>query len=140
MRHLLDLVEAATNTAKLDRSAFLYLPPKPPADQFADCSSCRHFIPDEKKCSIFAAEDRVEPDGSCGLYLHGTPSNDQECLAIVTPEQAGYVQGPVRCGHCSWYDDHQCGLYQTLMQKLPDVFELETSVDPHACCNAWQKG
>jgi hypothetical protein len=27
-----------------------------------------------------------------------------------------------------------------LMQKLPDVFELETSVDPHACCNAWQKG
>src|ERR1051325_9723924 len=66
--------------------------------------------------------------------------NDQECRSIVTPEQAGYVQGQVRCENCSWYDDGTCGLYQMLMEKMPDVFDLETSVEAQGCCNAWQKG
>ena len=140
MRALLKLLENATEGEKIDRSAFLYLPPKPPADEFAQCSTCVHFLPDDKRCSIFAPSDVVNPDDSCGLYLHGTPSNDQECRSIVTPEQAGYVQGQVRCENCSWYDDGTCGLYQMLMEKMPDVFDLETSVEAQGCCNAWQKG
>lgn len=138
MRAFLDLLtEAAKGADKIDRSAFVYLPPKPPADEFAQCATCIHFIPDHR-CGIFADSDRVTANASCGLYLHGKPS-DKKCRAIVTPAQAGYVTGGVRCENCSWYDDGQCGLYKTLMQQLPDVFDLDTKVDPQGCCNAFQK-
>lgn len=138
MRAILDLLAEATQSSpRIDRSAFIYLPPKAPADEFAQCATCVHFIPDNR-CGIFADKDKVQPEASCGLYLHGTPS-DQECRAIVTPEEAGYVAGAVRCENCSWLEDRTCGLYKTLQQHLPDVFDLDTVVDPQGCCNAFQK-
>jgi len=141
MREFLDIInEAAVATGeKIDRSAFIYLPPKSPANEFAQCATCIHFMPDDERCSIFAASDHVEAEASCGLYVHGEPSNDQTCRSIVTPKEAGYVKGAVRCENCSWHEGSECGLFKTLMQKLPDVFNLETDVDPQGCCNAWQK-
>jgi hypothetical protein len=139
MRDLMDLLTEAESTGnRIDRSAFLYLPPKPPNAQFAQCASCVHFIPDDR-CGIFSDKDQVQADASCGLYLHGKP-NDQQCRDIVTPEQAGYVTGAVRCENCSWYEQRTCGLYKMLQQRLPDVFDLDIQVDPQGCCNAWQAG
>lgn len=137
MRHIMDLITEAEHTgARIDRSAFIYLPPKSPKAKFAQCATCLHFIPDAR-CGIFSDEDEVSANASCGLYLHGSPG-DQECRNIVTPEQAGYVTGEVRCENCSWYDDHVCGLYKLLQQRLPDVFDLDSAVDPQGCCNGWQ--
>jgi hypothetical protein len=139
MRHIMDLITEAEHTVdRIDRSAFIYLPPKPPAEQFAQCATCVHFIPDHR-CGIFGDNDRVQAKASCGLYLHGETS-DRACRGIVTPEQAGYVAGAVRCENCSWYEDHTCGLYEMLQQRLPDVFDLDTEVDPQGCCNAFQAG
>jgi hypothetical protein len=137
MRALIDIItEAANLPEKIERNAFIYMAPKPPAEQFAQCETCLHFIPDHR-CGIFSEKDRVKANASCGLYLHGTPS-DKTCRSIVTPEEAGYVDGAVRCQNCSWFDDGECGLFKTLMEQLPEVFSLDTKVDEHGCCNAFQ--
>lgn len=130
--------EAAQTSQKIDGSAFLYLPPKSPADEFAQCGTCTLFKPDSKRCGIFSPKDKVTADQSCGFYLHGTPTEDQECKSIVTPDQAGLVTGSVRCENCSWFDG-KCGLYKMLNEKLPDDFNLDPDVDPKGCCNAFTK-
>jgi|ERR1044072_1090944 hypothetical protein len=137
MRNILDLITEAERTVdRIDRSAFIYLPPKPPKEQFAQCATCVHFIPSDR-CGIFTDNDRVQAEASCGLYIHGSPS-DRTCRGAVTPAQAGYVSGAVRCENCSWYEDRVCGLYKTLQRRLPDVFDLDSTVEPQGCCNGWQ--
>ncbi len=138
MRDIIKLIEEAEkNGQKIDRSAFLYLPPKPPAKDFAQCKTCIMFKPKSERCGIFGPKDKVTTDQSCGLYLHGKPNEDQECRSITTPKDAGLVDGPVRCENCSWADNGICGLYQLLNDKLPDVFDLDEKISPEACCNGW---
>ena len=139
MRNFLDILEEAAKTGdKIDGSAFIYLPPKSPNNDFAQCKTCFMFRPESERCGIFGPDDKVTADQSCGLYLHGKPNEDQKCRSTVTPKQAGLVDGPVRCENCSWFDG-KCGLFKTLMEKLPDVFNLDINVDPKGCCNAFQK-
>jgi hypothetical protein len=120
---------------KIDRSAFIYLPPKEPAGEFAQCETCIHFIAPDR-CGIFAPDDAVKADASCGLYLHGDPE-DTECRSTVTPDEAGYIAGAVRCENCSWFDDGTCGLYRDLSDRMGDAFALDAEVDAQGCCNAF---
>ncbi len=137
MRSFINIIQEAVETGKkIDGSAFLYLPPNQPADEFAQCGTCFLFKPESERCGIFSPDDKVTAEQSCGLYLHGEPKEDQECRSIVTPEQAGLVDGPVRCENCSWFDG-KCGLFDTLNKKMGDVFEIDENVDPKGCCNAW---
>jgi hypothetical protein len=139
MRKIIQLLEAATDVgAKLDRTAFIYLEPKSNAKDFAQCKTCFMFMPGKQRCSIFGKDDKVIAAASCSLYVQGQPNDDQEILSSVTPEAAGYVEAQVRCENCRWLDGTDCRLYATLQQNLPDVFDLEITVDPKACCNAWQ--
>ena len=122
---------------KIDRSAFIYLPPKAPMHEFAQCSTCVLFIRDDERCVLFADGDRVIPEATCGLYLHGDPGGEQ-CMSICTPKQAGYLEGQVRCENCSWLSGGKCGLYEMLNKLKPDVFDLDESVHARGCCNAFQ--
>jgi DNA topoisomerase-1 len=120
---------------RIDRSAFLYLPPKGDKGEFAQCLTCIHFIT-PGLCGIFTAADKIEGEATCGLYLHGEPI-DSEPRGIVTPAQAGYLAGSVRCENCSWFANG-CGLYRELNETMPDAFALNADVDAHGCCNAFQ--
>ena len=138
MRNFIDLLESAEPDSKIDGSAFLYLSPKKPAGQFAQCATCINFRPESQRCGIMSDKDEITGKMSCGFYLHGKPNEDQPCRSIVTPKEAGLVDGPVRCRNCSWHDEGKCGLYAMLMQKMPDAFDLDPQVEDDACCNAFQ--
>jgi hypothetical protein len=140
IREMIKLLEKTGDGTKIDRSAFLYLESNIEIKQFAQCKTCLHFMPQSKRCGIFGPEDVVIANASCGLYVQGVPNEDQQPSGVVTPEAAGYVVGQVRCENCSWANDDRCGLYETLMDKLPDVFDLDPSIQAKACCNAWQSG
>lgn len=139
MRDLIKLVEQAQSLGDLIlRDAFLYLPPQGDPTKFAQCGSCGMFIPNKQRCWLFGDDDLVVANASCGLYIKGKPSNDQQPQHKVTPEQAGYNLGQVRCENCKWLEGTTCGLYKILNEQLPEVFDLDTKVDPYGCCNAWQ--
>lgn len=138
MRQFINLIkEAAETSQKIDRSAFIYLPPKGEKNNFAQCASCLFFKPNSEKCGIFNKKTKVTKNQSCGLYVHGKPDENQECRDVATPEQAGLVDGPVRCENCSWFDG-KCGLFKKLNKEMPDVFSVDENVDENGCCNAFQ--
>ena len=141
MRELIGLLEGAAYDKgdPIGRWAFLYLEPDTPesAEQFAQCSTCSLFLPGKKRCAIFGPDDVVKSNASCGLYIQGKPHDNQKIAGTVTPEQAGYVEGQVRCENCSWYKDGTCDLFAQLDKNMPDTFRLGSTVSPKGCCNAW---
>lgn len=140
IRKLIDLLNEEKNpSTKIDRSAFIYLSPKGDKDIFAQCGSCGAFMPDSQRCSLFDKDFKVVAEGSCGLYVHGEPSEDQEPGNLVDPKQAGYIVAEVRCENCRHIEGTTCLLFQKLNQELPEFFELDSKVEDKACCNAWQE-
>ena len=139
MRDFIKIVEQAGDNSKITCSTFLYMDPKDPEDNFAQCSTCAHFLPESERCTLFGKNDKVIANASCNLYAHGTPKEDQEILNSMSPDVAGYLTGKVRCENCSWFNkDSTCGLFQEL-NKLKDIFDLDTKVNPKGCCNGFQK-
>jgi hypothetical protein len=121
---------------KITRDAFLYLDPKPPEDEFAQCGTCIMFIPDHDRCMIHGAKIKVDEDDSCGLYVHGVPRNGPP-TAAVTPKESGLVGRQVRCENCEHFNGKDlCLLFKNLNRVLPDKFDLDTKVSPKGCCNA----
>lgn len=139
IRKIIQLLEAAGEYTKIDRSAFIYLDPKGDKTQFAQCGTCVAFLPGKKRCKFFSDTDKVVANASCGLYVHGKPTDDQKIINAVTPADAGYVLGQVRCENCTWYVDKKCELFVKLNKAMPDVFDLDPAVDAQGCCNGWQK-
>lgn len=122
---------------KITRAAFLYLSPKEPRNQFADCQTCRLYLRAIKRCAILPGP--VQPEDSCGLYIHGKPNDRQPMTPrVVTREEAGFVTGPVRCENCAYGGDH-CRMFAALNATLPQMFDLDETIDPKGCCNGWVK-
>lgn len=139
IRDLITLVEQEGNDPeRINRSAFLYMAPKEPVDQFAQCGTCYNWKPESRHCKYFSPDDEVLGSMSCGLYAHGTPTEKQPVIEATTPEEAGAVNMAVRCENCSWFSDEECGLFKLLMARLPDTFDLDPAVDAKGCCNAFQ--
>lgn len=140
MRDIIKIVtEAKQAGTLLDRSAFLYMDPKGPnKDEFAQCSSCGAFKPYTKRCTLFSKNDYVKAEASCGLYIKGEPDEKQEILNLVTPKEAGYVEGKVRCENCKFFADGKCALFAQLNEMMPNTFNLDVSVKAKGCCNAFQ--
>ena len=133
------IIESTATGDKINRDAFIYLNPKAPTKDFAQCKTCTMFLPNKQRCSAFSESFKVVANGSCALYCNGKPNDNQQINNSVTPEQAGYVVAQVRCENCDWFKDDICKLYEILNNKLPDIFELDENVDLKGCCNAWQK-
>ena len=120
---------------KIDRSAFLYLEPETDEPEFAQCLTCIHFVEDEERCVILGDDLEVLPTDSCALYIPGEPRAEPDDIeTLVSPEDAGFVKGEVRCENCRYGGD-ECQLYIKL-NKLPD-FDLDTKIEPLGCCNAF---
>lgn len=138
---IVELVEKKEPTKappKLTRDAFLYMSPKEPKDQFAQCATCRMYLPKKQRCAILGPTLNVPPEASCGLYVHGEPSDDQDVAANVKPVEAGFVKRQVRCENCISFmeSDSSCKLYAMLNKMKADLFDLDTKVDRYGCCNA----
>ncbi len=141
IREMIELLEkVGGENAKLTQSSFIYLEQIVPTTQFAQCATCSLFLPGKQRCGIFGKDDVVKANASCGLYIQGAPNDDQEITGVVTPEQAGYVDGQVRCENCLWFNPEPstCGLFEDLNKAMPEVWALEEKVKAKACCNAWQ--
>lgn len=138
IRKIIQLLEAAGKYKKIDRSTFIYLDPTGDKKEFAQCSTCISWIPDKQRCHFFSDDDKVVGNASCGLYVHGEP-HDQPTLNSVTPKEAGYTLGQVRCENCTWYVDKKCELFDKLNKAMPDIFDLDSDVAAQGCCNGWQK-
>lgn len=140
IKDLLELSEQETKQSnKITRSTFLYMDPKDPEDQFAQCNTCYNWLPSKNRCKLFSKTDKVLGSMSCGLYTHGTPTDKQPIIDSVTPEEAGLVKESVRCENCSWFKNNECDFFKFLMARMPDEFDLDPAVNAKGCCNAWQK-
>lgn len=126
---------------RIARDAFLYMDPKSPKNQFAQCKTCVHFIEPKSRCQLFGPKDEVTAGMSCGLYVHGIGSATGRPESRVTPKQAGLVDRQVRCGNCRFFEPERgemgnCKLYELLNNTLPNQFELQMGVHFLGCCNA----
>jgi hypothetical protein len=142
MRQYIDLVvealkrREAKSDRKVTRDAFLYLDPKAPKESFAQCSTCVLMMPGTTTCAIHGPDLDVK-GASCGLYVHGTPTDDQPQQKLVTPEESGFVRREVRCENCRFFEEGDtCALFVKLNDALPEIFDLETKVADQGCCNA----
>jgi hypothetical protein len=148
---------------KITRDAFLFLRPKLPklAEDFAQCGPCRMFVPEEAlggelkgdRCIIHGAFVAIDEDDSCG-FMVGWPTEDgspnpevvkdhaaelkKQIPGSVTPEDSGLVSRRVQCHRCEFAENNvtRCGLFAKLNQAMPDIFNLNTEIEQHSCCNA----
>lgn len=126
-------VSKQTPCEKIKRDAFIYLSGKD--KQFAQCETCWLFNADKERCGILGPDFEVKAYASCTFYLKGDPPKDMKLVKRVSPKAAGYVVRSVRCENCKYGGD-ECQLYVMLNEKLPEVFDLDTKIEPRACCNA----
>jgi len=118
------------------------------------------FVPEVEglkgaRCVIHGSKVELDADDSCGFFVDwptpdGKPNPDvvkdhAEELAkglqgSVTPEESGLV-GKVQCHRCAFAEEAAtlCALYRDVTKALPDLFNLDDKIKPHACCNAWTK-
>jgi hypothetical protein len=127
---------------KLDRATFLYMGPSGSRiSQFAQCLTCRDWVTGDRKCVIHGPRVRVPGSASCGLYVQGVPQPaGTPTLIRVTPEESGLVNRDVRCENCIHFDKGKCEFFDKLNKALPELFDLDTEVDSHGCCNAQTPG
>lgn len=148
---------------KIERDAFLFLVPKFPGKQqnFAQCVDCRMFVPEKflngkmsgDRCIVHGSNVKIDDDDSCGFMVPwptegGKPNPEvvadhaAELLKMipgsVDPEESGLVSRRVQCHRCRFADGAvaNCGLYETLNDAFPDVFDMDPEIETHSCCNA----
>lgn len=124
---------------KIDRSAFLYLPPQDRGDNNAQCKSCMMWFAELDRCIIHPADVEIGGDDSCGLYMPGKPARKGKPMGLVTPKESGLVSRQVRCENCAYADGGYCGLFEMLNSHFPTIFDLDAKIDKHGCCNAQTK-
>lgn len=122
-----------SKSGKRGRDAFLYLAPRIPFNQFAQCSTCKLYT--GIACSIMAQET-VPPTASCGFYIPGGINPLLTPLPLVSATEAGLVDREVRCENCISFNNGKCELFARLNNTFPDIFALDEQVDRYGCCNA----
>lgn len=132
------LLEKGTKGSdKIKRDAFLYMDPKGPKEEFAQCSTCANWT--GETCMILGKDVKVTADMTCGLYVHGEPNSDGKGQEekLISSEEAGLVKRQVRCENCASFDGKEkCLLFEALNKSMSDHFKLDTKVNKLGCCNA----
>ena len=123
---------------RIKRHAFIYMNPKPPEKQFAQCGTCRDFT--GTKCKILGMLE-VRANDSCALYVHGKPDYGAKTQLLVSAEEAGFGKGSVRCENCKYFDakESKCKLFDMLNNKLGNNFDLDINVHRFGCCNGFTR-
>lgn len=128
---------------KLERDAFLYLSPEPGMEDFAQCGTCTMWVEGDNRCMIHGPRVKVPETASCGFYLCGDPEpKGTETYALVSAEESGLVDRPVRCENCQWGgpSTYRCRFFMGLNERLPEIFDLDEQIEPKGCCNAQLPG
>lgn len=121
---------------RVRRDAFGYLEPAPGDEtDFAQCATCCFYHHELKGCELLYPRDHIEPTMSCIEYVPGVGTKVPP-RSILTPEEVGLVDRPVRCENCAFFNDGICGLYVKLTTENPETFALGSAVHPQGCCNA----
>lgn len=131
--------------AKITRDAFLYMIPRGKPDDFAQCSKCMMWNGgtgldgEADRCHIHGPNLVVTGDMTCGIFVYGDP-HKAKLMAAVTPSESGLEKRPVRCENCrysrQWGGKYRCTLFIKLNEECPEDFDLQTEIEPKACCNA----
>lgn len=133
--------DKASPVEKITRDAFLYFDPKGDKKRFAQCATCMMWTGDKgHTCTIIGQDFPVHGVDSCGVYVHGSNHEDMigKEMALVTPKEVGFYRGKVRCENCKYLPGKEtCELYVLLNRMMPEIFDLDTKVDPHGCCNGF---
>ena len=117
---------------KIDRSAFLYLESEDGDADFAQCGDCCFF--NGQRCAILGTP--VVKGASCGFFVDG-PYDGTPIKKRVGAAEAGLAVENVRCENCAHLDGERCGLYDDLNRRMATAFDLDVSVSPKGCCNAF---
>ena len=75
----------------ITRSTFLYLEPSNSEPEFAQCGTCRFFLPTAQRCALFLRDLTVLESDSCNFYTPGDPNDRQPFQPSVWPADAGFV-------------------------------------------------
>jgi hypothetical protein len=130
---------SAPSSGLRDRSAFGYLEPHGSGENFAQCATCVAWIKPRNRCVWFSDRDKAGAGDTCNEYKPGPPVTvPAKCTKVMTPTEAGFVEGPVRCENCVSQDARRdrCMLYENLNRSLPAIWALDPHIKPKACCNA----
>lgn len=139
-------VEIDVSSGKITRDAFVFMKARKPIPQSAYCVSCAFFIAGKQRCENFGPGNVVRAQGSCGVYGFGPgQANGSTPKCRITPTEAGYVEHPVHCVHCRFFDpidepQTHCDLFTQLQLMQPNVWDLDRYVDSEDCCNANTEG
>jgi hypothetical protein len=122
---------------KVGRDAFLYIGAVQ-GKRTGQCSSCFLWVKGHDRCLIHSANEKIEADASCGLYVQGIPQRSGDSMYQMTPKESGLVRRQVRCENCKYAKNGAtvCGLYVTLNNEVPEMFALDEKIEPQGCCNA----
>lgn len=138
-------MDVDTSEGKIDRSAFVFMRARKPYKTFAQCKTCAFFNPAIERCENFGPDNVVKARGSCGVYAFGPENTTALPQSRITPTEAGYVERPVRCEDCKFFDPNDepqphCDLYTQLNLMQPGVWNLDRYVNGYDCCNANTEG
>ena len=134
-----------TSEGKITRDAFVFMRGRKPYKTFAQCITCAFFNPILQRCENFGPDNVVTARGSCGVYGYGPQNTTNLPQSRITPCEAGYVERPVRCEDCRFFDptdepQSHCDLFTQLMLMSPNVWDLDRYVVAEDCCNANTEG
>jgi len=122
--------------SRVTRDAFLYMDPQGDPEKFAQCESCRFFMPGAEKCAPMNGQ-HVLAGWSCGNYGYGTPTDSQSITKSWTAEEAGLVKYHVRCQNCRFRSGRDwCSFFDDRNKEAPQVFDCDPNINFYGCCNA----
>lgn len=130
-------IVAGPSTRRRDRSAFGYMEPEGNNKQFAQCATCYMWIKRDKRC-FWLGDTEVKATDSCIMYVEGEPIMGPATSATkLTPKEAGFFRGAVRCENCVSSRNNKCMLFTGLNEDQPTWFDLDPNIKPQGCCNAF---
>jgi hypothetical protein len=136
-------IEKGGAEQKVNRSAFIYMEPRGKnINKFAQCATCNMWTgAKHNTCTVMGPHVEVKGSMSCALYANGEPMPEAAGHEMIstTPEEAGLIDTKVRCENCKYVDakNFKCQLFAQLNRRVPQIFNLNESVHPKACCNAF---
>jgi hypothetical protein len=147
---------------RLTRSVFLYRERREGIDgpsYAGQCGGCMHFISEAmmrgavsgNRCELFGSSFPVADDDECHMQMpwpdgkpcdrclgHAAEEMIEGSRGSVSPYAVGYCQNTKpRCEYCRFFDaaEEECEAMESLNEKAPLLFDLNTSVEVGGKCN-----
>lgn len=133
MARLIDAIIGQSRD-KAPKQSVLYIH-RPNTDY--ECRDCPLFYRKSLRCAIHKGSEIIAPNGSCGFYIKGRPSDTGPSKGRVDKTESGYTEAPdgFSCKRCRYFDPANKVCSKVNEFSEGDDFGL---IHPDACCNAWE--